>query len=110
MKEFFKKHYMKILIVLFAILYFNACTKSCSKNIELNIVKIELDSVYTANKTVNDSLLYLNNTIKLKDVEIENKNKQIEQLSTTLNTVLKKNTTNNIRVIVPEQKNEIKNE
>lgn len=110
MKEFIKKHYMKILIVLFAILYFNACTKSCSKNIELNNVKTELDSIYTANKTVNDSLLYLNNIIELKNVEIKNKNSQIEQLSITLNNVLKKNTTNNIRVIIPDQKNELKNE
>ena len=110
MKEVLKRHYAKILIVLLVVLYFGTCTKSCNKSNELRIVKTELDSVYYANENINDSIQYLNHIISMKDVELVNKNTQIEQLSNTINSLLRKNTTNNIRVIVPEQKTELKNE
>ena len=38
-------------------------------------------------------------------LELSLKNDQIDNLNNTLNNVIKRNTTNNIRVIVPETKN-----
>ena len=101
--EFLKKHYKKVLIVLFCLLFFNCCTKSCSKSNELNMIKIELDSCKHDNIKYHDSIVYLNSIINHKDIELNSKNEQINQLNKTISTVINKNAVNHIKVIVPEQ-------
>lgn len=109
--EFIKKHYKKLLIVLFCLLFFNCCTKSCTKSNKIRTLEIQLDSIKCSNIEYFDSIVYLNNIIKHKDVELNSKDEQINQLNKTINTVINKNAINHIRVIVPEsEKNNKTNE
>lgn len=108
--EFLKTHYKKILLVLFVFIFFNTCTKNCSKSNDLRVIEYKLDSCLKNDILLTDSIIYLNTIIKHKNVELNAKNEQIEQLQKTLSTVINKNAVNNIRVIVPEKtkENEIK--
>lgn len=109
--DFIKKYYKKILIVLFCLLFFNCCTKSCTKSNEIRTLQIQLDSMKCSNIEYFDSIIYLNSIIKHKDVELNSKDEQINQLNKTINTVINKNAINHIRVIVPEsEKNNKTNE
>lgn len=109
--NFIKMHYKKILIILLCLLFFNCCSRSCSKSNELRNVYNELDSISENNTMLYDSVIILNNTLKNKNIELELKNNQIEQLSKTLNTLINKNSINHIKVIIPEkEKNQKINE
>lgn len=101
--EFVKKYYKKFLLFLFVILFFNMCTKNCSKSNDIRIIEYQLDSCKKSNIILNDSIIYLNTVIQHKNVELNSKNTQIEQLQKTITTIVNKNAINNIRVIIPEK-------
>lgn len=63
-----------------------------------------IDSLEMLVNTQFDSIRTLNGIISINNVEIKNKDYQINQMQNTINAIMKKTTTNNIRVIVPEQK------
>ena len=106
--DFLKKHYNKILMVLFCVIFLNCCMKNCTKSNEIRTMQTQLDSCIHNNTKYHDSIIYLNNIINHKNVEIDSKNEQINQLNRTINTVINKNSINHIRVIVPEQEKNVK--
>ena len=106
--DFIKAHYKKVLIILFCLLFFNFCTKSCSRGNEINSLRIELDSCKNENIKCHDSIVQLNVLLNNKEIELNSKNEQIKQLNKTITTVVNKNAVNHIRVIVPEKENNTK--
>ena len=111
MIEIIKKYYIKILMVIFVLIFCNMCINNCSKSNELRELNQNIELYSSDNVVLVDSIKTLNNTINSLKLELSLKNDQINNLNNTLNNVIKRNTTNNIRVIVPETKNtENKNE
>ena len=104
--ELIKKYYKRILLILFALLFCNMCVKNCSKSNNIRMIEHELDSITKIEYVLVDSINKLNGIIINKNIELEGKNTQIEQLSKTLSTIVNKNSINNIRVIIPEAKKE----
>lgn len=102
--NFIKQHFMKIVVCLLMLLFVNSCVKNCSKSNSLRAYEQLTDSLEMIVNDQVDSIMHLNNIIDINSVEIKNKNSQIEQMQNTINAIMKKTTTNNIRVIVPEQK------
>jgi uncharacterized coiled-coil protein SlyX len=101
--NFIKRHFTKIVICLLAFLFVNSCAKNCSKGNSLRTYEQRTDSLEMLVNKQFDSIRQLNGIINVNEVEIKNKNSQIEHMQNTINAIMKKTTTNNIRVIVPEQ-------
>ena len=109
--ELIKKHWKKAAIILFAILFLNTCTKSCSKSNDIRQYQYEIDSLASVNKFANDSIVILNDIIKEKDFEInvyksklDEKNERINDINRMYNSAMQKNTT--IKLSIPETNKE----
>jgi len=79
-----KKYWKEIIIVLLIIFGLNKCTQSCSKSSEIDKQKIELqykDSLLDQSKfyiqSLNDSIIYLNNTIKIYEEKVSGLNQAL---------------------------------
>lgn len=108
MMNFIKENYKKILIVLFVLIFFSTCSKNCSKSNDIRQYEVELDSCKNLSNTLNDSVLTLNTIIDQKNIEINEKDKQIDQLKSTVSAMINKNSINHIRVVIPDDKKENK--
>ena len=107
--ELIKRHWKKIVIILFALLFLNTCTKSCSKSNEIRKYQYELDSLVNTNKVSLDSIATLQDIIKERDfkinvyeLQLNEKNERINDINRMYNSAMQKNTT--IRLSIPETK------
>ncbi len=106
--NFIKKHYLKIILVLFVFLYMSSCIKSCNKS---NTIKhnIEIiDSLKNERNLLTDSIKYLNNEIIIRDIKLENLNTRLTEQKQTNNKLLNRKNIINIKNELGEKTNEQK--
>lgn len=90
--EFIKKHWQKILIVLFVLLFFGTCTSNCSHKNEIRVLKNTYASTDSIISSLNDSISFYKLEIKelkrdKKEMaeKIEMLNKSVSDLNKALN-------------------------
>ena len=106
--NFIKKHYLKIILVLFVFLYMSSCIKSCNKSnaIKQNIEII--DSLKTERALLTDSIKYLNNEIVIRDIKLDNLNTRLNEQKQTNTKLLNRKNIINIKNELSEKTNEQK--
>ncbi len=97
--DFIKKHWMKIVIGLFVIIFFGMCTNNCSNKNKIRTMQQTYSKSDSIISTLNDSIVILNDSIKYlnKDIKsLERDNLSMKNHVEDLNRALKRNVVVNI--------------
>lgn len=98
--EFIKKHWKKIVLGLFVIIFFGMCSNNCSNKNELRNLKSTYSQADSIMTSMNDSILFLNDSIKYlnKDIEsLKRDNFALQNHVSDLNKALNRNVVVNIK-------------
>ena len=78
--EKIKNHWKSILLIIICFMYVGSCTKSCNKGNELRIKDSIIASQDSTILSLSNELDSLNNELKIKDVIIDQKTQNVNNL------------------------------